>query len=228
MDSNFDDDTKIATIVFQKKNNLHPDGIVGNKTFGLAMQLGFSGIIDDRIDKSGASFPPKPSFSPLTGNAERQAIFGTFTFVPKPVPGNPENIRITNTWVKDNIITVSIPQLTNIKSSSKVESHKLAANQLKKLWSDWEAAGLLHLVLTWVGSYVARFVRGKAKQQILSNHSFGSAFDINFEWNKLGVIPALVGQKGSVRELVEIANQNGFYWAVILPGLMECTLRLQN
>jgi hypothetical protein len=78
------------------------------------------------------------------------------------------------------------------------------------LWADWERAGLLHLVLTWHGSYVARFVRGS--DRTLSNHAFGSAFDINFAWNKLGTVPALVGQKGTVRELVQIANDNGFYW----------------
>ncbi len=208
----FDAETKNATIAFQQNNNLQPDGIVGNKSFGMAMQLGFEGIIDDRNDKSGAGFPPKPAFSPLTGNDERQAIFGTFTFVPKPVPGNPENIQITSQWVQENIITVSIPQLIHIKGSEKVQFHKKAANQIQKLWNEWETAGLLHLILTWEGSYVARFVRGKAKQQILSNHAFGSAFDINFEWNRLGTIPALAGQKGSVRELVNIANSNGFYW----------------
>jgi hypothetical protein len=59
---------------------------------------------------------------------------------------------------------------------------------------------------------VARFVRGRAAQGILSNHAFGSAFDINYDWNKLGAVPALAGQKGSVRELVSIAQENGFYW----------------
>lgn len=211
-DGNFDEETKIATIAFQQKHDLQPDGVVGNKSFGMAMQLGFGGIIDDRTDKSGPGFPSKPPFSPLTGNSQRQSIFGTFTFEPNPLLKNPENIRITNNWVRENIITVSIPQLVLVKGSDRVECHKLAANQLKKLWSDWEAAGLLHIVLTWEGSYVARFVRGKAKEQILSNHSFGSAFDINFVWNKLGVVPALSGQKGSVRELVAIANDNGFYW----------------
>jgi hypothetical protein len=68
----------------------------------------------------------------------------------------------------------------------------------------------LHLILTFDGSYVARFVRGSTS--VLSNHSFGTAFDINVTWNRLGVVPALVGQKGSVRELVGIANDNGFYW----------------
>jgi hypothetical protein len=53
-------------------------------------------------------------------------------------------------------------------------------------------------------------VRGS--KTVLSNHAFGTAFDINVNWNRLGTIPALVGQKGSVRELVQIANNNGFYW----------------
>lgn len=206
----FDEATKDATIAFQKKAGLQPDGIVGNKTYGAAMQLGFNGIIDDRTDKSSASFPPKPVFEPLVKNEQRQQLFGTFTFESAPVPGNPENIRLTNNWANENIVTVRIPQLVKIKGSDKVQFHSKAANQLVKLWSDWEQAGLLHLVLTWDGSYVARFIRGS--RTTLSNHSFGTAFDINVEWNQLGVVPALVGQKGSVRELVSIANDNGFYW----------------
>ncbi|MBP0649891.1 M15 family metallopeptidase, partial [Mycobacterium tuberculosis] len=38
------------------------------------------------------------------------------------------------------------------------------------------------------------------------------AFDINAEWNPLGVEPAAMGAKGCVRELVPIANRFGFYW----------------
>ncbi len=60
---NFDAETKTATMLFQQKHNLQPDGIVGNKSFGMAMQLGFSGIIDDRTDKSGSEFPAKPAFA---------------------------------------------------------------------------------------------------------------------------------------------------------------------
>lgn len=209
-DGNFDADTKAATIEFQKKHNLQPDGIVGNKSFGVAMQLGFEGIIDDRKDDSGAEFPPPPLFSPLVGNEKRQEIFGKFAFKSKPVPGNPENIQITDDWEKKNIVTISITQLTDIKGSDRVRFHRLAANQLIKLWSDWQSAGLLSRVLTWDGSFVPRFIRGSLTT--LSNHSFGSAFDINVAWNGLGVIPALVGQKGCVRELVQLANINGFYW----------------
>jgi D-alanyl-D-alanine carboxypeptidase/Putative peptidoglycan binding domain len=208
----FDSDTKQASIDFQNRSNLQPDGIVGNKTFGVAMQLGFQGVEDDRKDKSGAGFPPAPDFLPLTSTAARQKIFGVFTFVPEPTPSNPENIRITNNWVKENIVSVKIPQLKSFSGRDSMQFHKLAADQLSKLWKDWEKAGLLHQVLSFDGSFVSRFVRGLAAKGVLSNHAFGSAFDINFLFNKLGAIPALVGQKGSVRELVPIANENGFYW----------------
>lgn len=209
-DGNFDKDVQSATIEFQRRHNLEPDGIVGNKTFGVAMQFGFSGILDERDDRSGPDFPKPPSFQPLVSNEQRAAIFGKFSFVPDPLPNNKENIKVTDNWVNQNIVTASVPQLISIKGSQKVQFHKVAAAQLEKLWKDWEDAGLLPLVLTWGGSYVPRFIRGS--RTTLSNHSFGSAFDINVAWNHLGTVPALVGQKGSVRELVQLANENGFYW----------------
>lgn len=210
IDGIFDEAVKDATIQFQRNHGLQPDGIVGNKTFGQAMILGFEGATDTRTDKSGPAFPAKPNFRALGGNAARQEIFGKFKFIAAPVPGNPENIRILDNWESKNIVTVSVPQLKPINGTGKVRFHKLAAAQMVKLWADWDNAGLMPLVLTWAGSFVPRFIRGS--REILSNHSFGSAFDINVAWNGLGSMPALVGQKGSVRELVPIANENGFYW----------------
>lgn len=209
-DGVFSREVQQATITFQQKHNLQPDGVVGNKTYGVAMQLGFDGILDDRDDKSGPDFPKPPAFKPLVSNDERAAVFGRFSFVSDPVPGNPENIRITDNWATENIKMVSVPQLISIKGSDRVQFHRKAEGQLISLWQDWEDAGLLPLVITWAGSFVPRFIRGSRKT--LSNHSFGSAFDINVAWNPLGAVPALVGQKGSVRELVQIANKNGFYW----------------
>jgi hypothetical protein len=209
-DGKFGPMTRQATLDFQRAHDLQPDGVVGNKTFGVAMQLGFEGVEDPRIDISGASFPPKPSFNPLSGNAARQKLFGEFTFVHDPRPGNPENIRITNNWVSENIVMAPVPQLRQITGGDKMQFHRLAAPQLTKLWKDWQDANLMHHVLTFSGSYVARFVRGS--RTTLSNHAFGTAFDINVPWNALGAVPALVGQKGCVRELVGIANENGFYW----------------
>ena len=81
---------------------------------------------------------------------------------------------------------------------------------MKTLWQAWETAGLSERILTFEGSYNARFIRGSRTK--LSNHPFGSAFDINARWNGLGAFPALEGQEGSVRELINIANEHGFFW----------------
>jgi len=109
-DGIFGQGTQAATIEFQKKHGLQPDGIVGNKSFGVAMQLGFGGVADDRTDTSSPGWPPKPGFPPLVNNQQRQAIFGKFSFVHEPLPNNRENIRITDNWESQNIITISIPQ----------------------------------------------------------------------------------------------------------------------
>nr|MCU0228094.1 M15 family metallopeptidase [Bryobacterales bacterium] len=105
------------------------------------------------------------------------------------------------------------PQLAgfrNAKRNGDVQFHKLVAAQLVNLWQAWESEGLLDRVLSFEGSYVPRFIRGS--RTTLSNHAFGSAFDINLRWNRLGAVPALVGEAGSVRELVATANRFGFYW----------------
>ena len=46
----------------------------------------------------------------------------------------------------------------------------------------------------------------------LSNHSWGTAFDINAGWNPRKSIPALMGDRGCLREIVAIGHDNGFYW----------------
>jgi hypothetical protein len=153
------------------------------------------------------SWPPRPNFNPLPSNAARQKVFGTFDFQRT----NGDNIRILGNWVQENIVTVAIPQLASVKGAAggNIQFHRLAAEQLRAIWAAWEAAGLLHLVLSWSGSFVPRFMRS-GKQ--LSTHAFGCAFDINVPWNGYYKVPALVGDQGSLRELVPIANQHGFYW----------------
>ena len=190
-----------------------PDGIVGQQTMGKAMALGMMVMKDDDESESGVNFPLPPNgMKPLVSNADREKVFGKFSYVSSPIAGMPEAIRITDGWTK-NIIQVPIPQLRGIvgsPGSCSVPFHTLAAKQLQDLWADWEFQGLLPLVLTWAGSWVPRFVRGSTVY--LSNHAFGSAFDINPAMNKLGTCPALVGELGSTRKLVATANAHGFYW----------------
>lgn len=155
--------------------------------------------------------PAKPNFSPLVSTAARQKIFGKFEY--RAHPGT-DDITILGNWERDNIVRVHIPQLRNVgglvPKNLTIPFHRLAADQLRALFQEWEDAGLMKLVLTYAGSFVPRFVRGS--RTTLSNHAFGTAFDINAAWNGLGATPARAGTRGSVRELVPIAHKHGFYW----------------
>jgi hypothetical protein len=218
-DGDFGTKTQNATIEFQKNNQIEQDGRVGNNTLGVAMLLGFDVVKDDDEGEQGPNWPSEPDFPPLVGTAERQRVFGKFSY--KSI-GNGE-IEILGTWEEDNIIKVEIPQLVIVRNritreedkalipkDGKIRFHKLAAEQLQSLWDTWEKKGLLDLVINYAGSFVPRFIRGS--NTTLSNHAFGTAFDINAAWNGLGCVPALVGETGSVRELVPHANKLGFYW----------------
>lgn len=212
-DGKFGPKTEAASKAFQKKYGMVDDGIVGNKTIGKAMMLGFSVVEypkDDPVIQP--DFPPEPVFPPLNSSQKHQ-LLGIIEYVSAPKAGNPEAIKITNGWDKINITSVIVPQLIGIKGASqtgKIYFHKNAAAQLLGMWDEWEKAGLLPLVLSYAGSWVPRFIRGS--RTTLSSHAWGTAFDINVPWNGLGVTPAFIGKKGSVRELVPIAHKHGFYW----------------
>jgi hypothetical protein len=211
IDGKFGPLTKEATESFQRAHGLLEDGVAGNRTLGEAMRLGFALLRDDPQEGSPEA-PPKPPFSPLDARG-RAEVFGAYTFVPAGLPGDPEAIRITSGWVQENIVVVQIPQLVGVKgapASGKVQFHRLVAPKVVELFAAWESAGLIGTVLTWAGSFVPRFVRGS--KSVLSSHAHGSAFDINAAWNGLGAVPARLGAKGSVRQLVAAANALGFYW----------------
>lgn len=209
--------TDTATKSFQRKHGLVPDGIVGQLTYAQAMQLGFPMAEEPKSmpKKDYYWMPPKPSFEPLVANSERQKVFGKYSYV---IADNKGNIRITDDWQKNNIVKVNIPQLIGIKGapqSGNVYFHRLVAEQTQALFAAWEKEGLMKLALSWSGSFVPRMVRGS--KTTLSNHAFGTAFDINVPQNWLGVIPARIGEEGCLRELVPLANKFGFYWGGHYP-----------
>jgi peptidoglycan hydrolase-like protein with peptidoglycan-binding domain len=211
-DGNFGKNTEKAVVAYQKKNRLAQDGEVGNATLTVMMGQGLK-LVDNvpTGDKSRES-PVRPPFSPLTSNNARAVVFGKFNWTHTPTKSNPEAITVSGDWVQKNIVRIIIPQLVTLGLSKTgyVTCHRKVAYQLTNLWAAWEKAGLLNKVLTYEGTYVARLVRGSKSS--LSNHAFGSAFDVNYAWNLLGTTPALSGVKGSVRELVAIAHEWGFYW----------------
>lgn len=200
---------------YQSREMLTADGIIGNVTLGrmLTQRLNLMPTPDTApVGTYPAGFPAKPPFAPLTTNAQRGAVFGIFRYVGAPEPGNAEAIRITDDWDDKNIVLVKIPQLVKagVHATGAARMHRLVEAQTIGLWLAWEIMGLLPRVKSWEGMYVPRFIRGS--RSTLSNHAFGSAFDINYTGNELGSTPAPLGSPNSVRELVPLAHRFGFYW----------------
>jgi hypothetical protein len=178
-------------------------------------------MTDDPYEDPPADFPPRPDFLPLS-YSEREEVFGHIDCVPKPSPGNPEGVLITNNFAK-RLVRIQVPQLERIPGmlfqgkmighgpkNGMVLLHELAAQPMLDLWNAWEDAGLLDRVITDAGMQCARYVRGSTS--VLSNHSYGTAFDINAPWNALKRTPAPLGARGCVRELVPLANHYGWWW----------------
>lgn len=209
-DGDFGKKTFTATASFQAAHQIIGQiGVVDNQTAANAARLGFEIVADAEGSHLGPNWPPPPSFKPLVSTVEREAAFGKFVYSPKP----DGNITIHGSWARDNIASIFVPQLAGIQgapANSVISFHKLAKQQLLTMFDEWERAGLSSKILSWAGSFVPRLQRGS--KTALSNHAFGTAFDINAPQNALGAIPALVGRTGSVRELVEIACRHGFYW----------------
>jgi hypothetical protein len=158
-------------------------------------------------------FPIKPDFKPLIDNETRMKVFGELSYIAAPIKGNPENISIQGSWARDNLCITEIPQLIGIAGAphdGKVQCHKSVADAIRFLFQDLEQRNLLDLIHTWDGMFCPRFVRGS--KTTLSNHSFGTAFDINVQWNPINKPPAIEGKLGCLYEIVPVANTHGFYW----------------
>lgn len=163
-------------------------------------------------------YPPKPNFkSPSSPLAALLSKLGN----PKYTVTNPGTyhspIKFTDGWDTKNISKVSIPQLTGVpffatngtKGSGNISFYTKAHSAVQRLFKAWEDDGLLPKILTFEGSFNPRVIKATNTP---SNHSFGTAFDINGTWNKEGTSAAGIGKKGCLLELVPRANELGFYW----------------
>jgi hypothetical protein len=128
-------------------------------------------------------------------------------------------------WTRQFIVDIEVKQLRFAKGyQGYIRCHTIAAPYLLALFEAWEKADLLHLIARHEGCFVPRYKRRQSpgdaaqseRQSVdvdqLSNHSFGSAIDMNYEQNTFPNEPALCGHFGSTRELVGPAAAVGFYW----------------
>ncbi len=128
---------------------------------------------------------------------------------------------------ESNIGFVEVPQLAGIndvrtdalqeagaKFSGRLKFFKPAHAQLLAAFAEIEAAGLKNLLISFAGSFNPRLQRKKGGGPVEkpSNHSFGTAFDINSDFNQQGTTPPALGKLGSVRALVPIFEKHGFRW----------------
>lgn len=127
-----------------------------------------------------------------------------------------KTIQLLDHWAAENIVSVHIPCLKGVdvgggkKFSGNMSWYKGAVYQLKGAFAEVEAKGLKPKILTYAGSFYPRLIRGATHTP--SEHTFGTAFDVNVAWNGLGRTPAPKGAKGSVVELVPIFEKWGFRW----------------
>jgi hypothetical protein len=157
----------------------------------------------------GDSFPPRPTFNPLT-TSQKQRLFGPL--LAKDDPKRPGFLVVSPAWRRLHTRIIEVPQLEGVPGAPKdccVRLHVRAVEPFVALWKAWQEAGMLKDVLSWDGGYVPRRVRGSRS---ISSHAFGIAFDINAHWNPLGRPPAPSGAIGSVARLVRLANRHGFFW----------------
>jgi hypothetical protein len=162
--------------------------------------------------------PPRPSFEPIVGTRAKEATWGRFEYT----DGTGDHITITDGWEGRNIGRVDVPGLKGIPvpveqgfiaSQGTMRFNKRCHKQLIGLWTDWSRHGLIRQINTFDGAFVPRYMRRSTHvRDNLSNHSWGTAFDINASTNPLGRTPAGIGEPGCVKEMVTLAHKWGFYW----------------
>jgi hypothetical protein len=126
-------------------------------------------------------------------------------------------ISFADAWDEKNVVPVEIPQLRGIPGApldGTIRFYKDAAADLQAAFLELEKGQLLPLIKSWDGAYRARTLRGSTG---VSNHSWGTAFDINAESNPIGQTPPPAKEKGSVAEIVPIFAAHHFEWGGSYP-----------
>jgi hypothetical protein len=235
IDGDFGEKTEKATKFFQVDQHLSANGKLDKATLEAARSSGYTLLPDNYYkDRSSSEWPKKPKGTASPTNAWRNEQFKCFKFTQLARKFRPDKEAIViggscdgnvDDWVKEYIVDIEVKQFQfALGYRGYVRCHSFAAEHIAALFEAWDKADLLHLIAVYEGCFVPRYKRKQspgdeaqperrsADVDQLSNHSFGSALDMNYEQNQFPAQPALCGEFGSTRELVEAASGLGFYW----------------
>lgn len=156
-----------------------------------------------------AATGPKP-LTPEERDRRYGPLLGRVT--PDPSPDNPERLKMPAGWAEENLVTLDVPELANVKGANKgrITLHRKIADPFQRLVKAWKDAGVLEDVVSWEGTYNPRFVRGSTTG--ISTHAYAASFDLNATGNGLNETPLPLGKRGSVLRLVPIAERLGWAW----------------
>ncbi|MBP0494924.1 M15 family metallopeptidase [Pararoseomonas indoligenes] len=127
-----------------------------------------------------------------------------------------DSITFIDGFDSNEITRVHVPQLKNVKNAhgGAIRFHKKAHAQLLKAFEDIERMGLLHHVRTFDGTENARLRRptSGALSKLPSNHSFGTAIDLNAGDGSNG---------GTTAPIAPVFEALGFTWGAAFNDPMH-------
>jgi hypothetical protein len=126
-----------------------------------------------------------------------KALFGEFAA--RPDPARPGYLKIDPAWVRQHIVTTTVPVLGT------VTCNRGLIPQLRAAMQTLVRKGLSDSIHAYNGCYAPRFIN-RIPTNPISHHAWGIAFDCNADLNPVGTTP------DQDPRLVRVLEQAGFIW----------------
>lgn len=117
----------------------------------------------------------------------------------RPQPGDAGLIEVDPVWVRDHIVTATIPVLGRVSCNRKLMP------QLRRVAKAVVAQGLTATIHSFDGCFSSRFALSSPSASI-SHHAWGVAIDVNADTNRFGTTPV------QDPRLVDLMKGLGFAW----------------